>query len=266
MHVINKLLGRPGGEKSMPDLNRLLSEAYTLLKSKDYSKAREILLRAVAFRGRVSDAATIKWILESLEATWLLQDLYEEQIKFFSDHITCFPGDVAAYSGRAAGHWYSAQLHDAVRDYTRALELDPTDILSRSGRGQVLAELGESARGMEDLDATLRSLLEVPKSVADQPQWYKEVEAFVRRGRGIALAQMGQMQEALNEIEESVTLSPENAWVYYSRAQIYERLGERENALADYQAALTKLAPHLTRYQKEHAQERVLSLSRDGLS
>lgn len=50
----------------------------------------------------------------------------------------------------------------------------------------------------------------------------KPIEAFVRRGGGIGLAASGQMREAMHEFATSVTLKPDNAWVYCSKATAYD--------------------------------------------
>lgn len=252
-----------GGHPAVPtmDLQATLGEAYGFLKSEEYTKAREILLKTFELRDRIRDRATIDWILRSLEATWLFQDRFEEQIEFFSDYLRRYPSDSAAYAARAAALWYTDKLHDAVSDYSRALELNPTDLLSRAGRGQVLAELGENATAMEDLDIALRILGTAPKLNDVQSKWCHDVEAFVRRGRGVAFASLGQIWDAMNEFDESIALSPENAWVYFSRAKIYDRLDDRRHALSDYGQAMANDKPRLSPTQREHARERIADLS-----
>lgn len=239
----------------------MLNEATTWLKVGDYSKARLILLKAVEFRPRITDSATIEWVLGSLEATWLFQDQFEEQIAFFSDYVRRYPGDVAGYRGRGSALWYLGRLRDAIADYSRALELNPTDILSRSGRGQILAEIGEVGKAMDDLDIALRLLNAVQKPAENWISWRKDLEAFVRRGRAGALAGNGQIREAMNEFDASIDLCPDNAWAYFSRGQVYDRIGEHARALSDYSTALAKTKPSLSPTQKESAQARISALS-----
>jgi len=77
---------------------------------------------------------------KTLGATWLLKERYEDGVAFFSRYIDRYSEDSEAYSGRAEALWYT---EDAIRDYSRALELKPKNIVSLSGRGQVLGEAGE---------------------------------------------------------------------------------------------------------------------------
>ena len=65
----------------------------------------------------------------------------------------------------------------------------------------------------------------------------------------------------MDEFEASITLSPDNAWVYHNRGQVYELVGNREKAIADYQKALTKKNPALSPNRKAHAQAHIRELS-----
>jgi tetratricopeptide (TPR) repeat protein len=96
--------------------------------------------------------------------------------------------------------------------------------------GQVLAEVGENGRAMEDLNLAMQSLKTVPRPDLTWAKWYEQLDAFVRNGRGFALAGLGEKEPAKKEFELSISLSPENAWVYHNRAQVYDRAGDREQA------------------------------------
>jgi tetratricopeptide (TPR) repeat protein len=250
-----------GGINSLDNMRQLVLDAQALLLVEEYEKARAILLKALEFRDRVNDSATIHSVLTSLEATWLFTEKYDEAIAFFSEYILRYPGDCAAYSARGAALWYSGRLPEALHEYGRALDLNPRDLLSLSGRGQVLAEIGESEKAMENLNLALS---EASRGAASNPlwaAWYKTVEAYVHNGRGFALAALGENRSAMDEFGLSITLCPENAWVYHNRAQVYDRAGDREKARADYEVALGKKGPPLTPIKKRHAQARVFGLS-----
>jgi hypothetical protein len=44
----------------------------------------------------------------------------------------------------------------------------------------------------------------------------------------------------MDEFEASIRLSPEKAWGYHNRGQVYELAGDQENLIADYQKTLSK--------------------------
>jgi Flp pilus assembly protein TadD len=60
----------------------------------------------------------------------------------------------------------------------------------------------------------------------------------------------GSNQAAVDEFAVFIKLSPENARVYHNRGQVCELAGDQENAIADYQRALSKKNPALTPKRK----------------
>jgi tetratricopeptide (TPR) repeat protein len=64
----------------------------------------------------------------------------------------------------------------------------------------------------------------------------------------------------MEEFGASVKLSPENAWVYYNRAQVFDQAADREKAAADYQKALIMKNPLLNPIRKNHAEARLREL------
>jgi tetratricopeptide (TPR) repeat protein len=251
--ITNPLARTDDQTKALWELRPTINEAHSLLAAQNYEKAREVLLPAVKLRDRVQDGKTIDWILTSLASTWLFQDRFEEQIAFFADYISHHPNDCAAYRERAAALWYSGKLREAVEDYSHAIKLEPTDLQSRSGRGQVLAELRENEEAIEDLDIALGIVASAPRPNDSWCEWKRHTEAFIRNGRAVALAGLRKLQEAMAEFETSISLSPNNAWVYYNRAQVHDHLGDQEKAAADYRMSLAKNGPPLAPLQRERA-------------
>lgn len=250
------LLRQQKGEP-VSEVSALLHEAHDLLHAEEYENARGVLLRTLKFRDEFEGTATIDYVLTSLSLTWLVQERYDESISFFTQEMSNHPGNWAAYCERAAALWYSGRFQESIRDYSQALELKSNNILSLSGRGQVLAEIGQYEKAMEDLDLALQVLKTVPAFDSSWSEWYEHIKAFVRNGRGAALAGLGKNGPAMEEFEQSIALSPENAWVYYNRGQVHHIAGNHEKASSDYQMALTKSGPALTPIQKKRAQARL---------
>jgi tetratricopeptide (TPR) repeat protein len=239
----------------------LIHNADFHLKREEYDEARIILLKALEFRDDIKEPATIDYLLASLGCTWLFTEKYDDGIQFFSDYIGRHSQDAAAYDGRAGIRWYAGQLDRAVDDYSRALELNADDISSLSGRGQIFAEIGQGPKAIEDLDLALLKIRAASKPDPAWIEWYRHTEAFVHNGPGTALAALGQNASAMKAFEISISLSPENAWVYYNRARAYEAVHDRDRASADYRMALTKKEPALNPIQKSRAQSRLRELS-----
>jgi len=243
------------------NLHGLLQEAHAHLQLEEYDKARAPLLQVLLARESIREPETIDYALMSLGSTWLLTEQYTDAIAFFSEYLSRHPEDSAAYRERASALWYAGRFEDAIGDYSHALESKPTDILALSGRGQVLAESGECGRAMVDLDLALSNLKNTSIPNDGWAEWYKQIEAFVHNGRGLALAGFGEKGPALDEFEVSINLSPENAWVFHNRAQVYDLAGDRRKASTDYQMALAMKKPALSPIRAKHARARVRELS-----
>ena len=241
-------------------MRSLVQEGYDQLKLEEYEKARATFLQALDLRDELENSGLLEYVLTGLDTTWLLTEKFDEGITFFADYISRYPDDSAAYCGRAGALWYSGQLEKAIHDYSRMLELAPSNIMALSGRGQVFAEMGSNEKALDDLDLALRSLKMEPSSDSD----WNAIEAFVRRGRGVALAGLGQNESAMDEFNASIKLCPENAWVYHSRAHVYDTVGDHKKASSDYQVALAKKGPALTPIQREHANARMRELLVQG--
>ena len=250
--------GRGGFRK----LSRLVHEGFAQLRSEDYAEARSTFLQVLDFRDQIASSVLLDWVLEALESTWLFRDEYDEQITFFSNYVRRYPGDATAFCARAAAFWYSGRLQEAVDDYNRALEHKPDLISAVSGRAQVLAEMGRHRQALEEIDRALLILEKNGAANSRLAERNRHIKAFLHRSRGVALAGLGDAQAAMGEFTTSITLSGENGWVFYSRAEVYEKIGDRTKAMADYRLGLEKRTPHLCIRQRERAEARLRELER----
>ena len=112
--------------------------------------------------------------------------------------------------------------------------------------------MGDFHAALDDLNKALQLIKSFPKPDSEDGHALGQ-EAFVRRGRADALAGLGDTASALAELEKSLQICSENAWAWYSRARVYEKIGDGEKAAADYQISLLKTGPKLTPARRERA-------------
>jgi len=93
------------------------------------------------------------------------------------------PTDAFAYSFPAGALWYSGDAIAAIEDYSKALELNPTDSRALCGRGQVFVEGREFQKALQDLDAALENIGKAP---APDERWRTALRAFTFNGRAAA--------------------------------------------------------------------------------
>jgi tetratricopeptide (TPR) repeat protein len=122
--------------------------------------------------------------------------------KRWAEAIGTFEGVLArqadakdARRGLATALWQSGRPADAEREIRRALQLDTSDAAAHDLLGSVLLVSGRRA---EAVDAYRRALL-VDKGTL-RPEILNDL--------GVALAQMGQMEQARNAFQEAVQLKP----------------------------------------------------------
>lgn len=73
----------------------------------------------------------------------------------------------------------------------------------------------------------------------------KQMLAFAFNDRAWAYHQLGKDDDALRDADMALILAPNNAAIIETRAEINEKLGKRDQAVADYRAAL-KFDPKMT--------------------
>ncbi|HEV2263527.1 MAG TPA: tetratricopeptide repeat protein [Stellaceae bacterium] len=73
----------------------------------------------------------------------------------------------------------------------------------------------------------------------------KPLLAYAYNNRAWAYHRKGDDQAGLRDVDMALILAPKNAAVIETRAEIYEKLGKHDQAVADYRAAL-QLDPKMT--------------------
>jgi len=232
--------------------------AYALIQQGQYLTARQQLLQAIEQRNDIRDRSMLNRLLSLLWWTWAFTEQYRESEEFFSTYLQSYANDARAYGLRAASLWYSGELEQALADYSKALELDPQDLLARLGRGQVFAESGEFSRAIEDLDFVHDNLEQFQ---TDDSSWKTQVQAYSFSGRALAHGGLGDFESALSEFDRSIFLCPENAFVYFNRAQVYENKGRFGEAVAEYKISLEKNMPKLTPLKRKYAEVKIRTLA-----
>jgi len=114
------------------------------------------------------------------------------------------PHDDVAYVHRAMCHEILCNYEEALRDYTRAIELAPEKAIDRYRmRGELFRELGKYQEAIDD---------------------FTRISAYSLRGH--IFCELGKYQEAIDDFTR--------ASAYLSRGQVHYHLGHLEEAINDY--------------------------------
>jgi len=137
------------------------------------------------------------------------------------------PGDVAALTGLAYAQWYGGSPADAEATFDQALRWDSQTTLALAGRGQIRADLGRYENALDDLDRVLR-----------QQRLAEEEETDTRSARALALAGLGRVAEARDELSAILKRDPKRARSRLRAGRIAALLGEHDRMRAEFELAL----------------------------
>ena len=153
---------------------------------------------------------------------------YDRAIADYSEAIRIEPTYVLAFYSRGIAYYNKGDYDRAIGDYSEALRLAPVkDILALQNRGHAYQAKGDFDRAIADYSEALRI----------EPKF-----AWALNDRCYARALAGrELREALADCNEALRLIPNDAFTAAtldSRGFTYLRLGEFDNAIADYNAVL----------------------------
>ena len=83
------------------------------------------------------------------------QGLYEQAIKEYDKAIELNPTIAKTYVNRAAAYLQLGQFQQAIQDSDKAIQLDPAQALGYANRGRAYLELGQLQQAIQDLDKAI---------------------------------------------------------------------------------------------------------------
>jgi tetratricopeptide (TPR) repeat protein len=119
----------------------------------------------------------------------------------------------------------------AIADYTKAIELHPQNPLPYGLRGLAYNERG---RGRNDLSDQDRAIADYTKMIELDP-----TNAVTYNNRAWAYFTAGKAAQGLPDAEKSLELRPDNYHALDTRGSIFEALGRRDEAIADFRRAMS---------------------------
>ncbi len=145
-------------------------------------------------------------------------------------------GDSNARSGfhRSRGFaWLKEEEpKEALADFTRALELDATDLNALAGHARANAALGEHNAAASDWTRAIE------QSASTKPALNGGIDTMYLE-RGSAWLGAGNTDAALADYAKALELNPKNTAAYIARAHAYLKLNDRESALNEFDRAAT---------------------------
>ena len=115
------------------------------------------------------------------------------------------------------------QSNNAFRDFRKALEIDPNDMITYNAMGIAYSQVGK----MDDAISTLNTAISIDPSYSES-----------YRNRGLLYFYKGDTLKALTDLNKAIELNPSSVVLYNTRGGLYNVMGEYANALDDFDRAL----------------------------
>ena len=147
----------------------------------------------------------------------------QEAVKEYSKAIELDPSFASAYHNRGILYNNLGEQQKALNDYNKAIELDPSYAFAYNGRGNVYRGFGERQKALDDYN----------KAIELDPSF-----AYAYNGRGNVYSDLGEQQKALEDYNKAIELDSSYAHAYNGRGNVYSNLGEQQKALEDYNKAI----------------------------
>jgi len=153
----------------------------------------------------------------------------------------------------------------ALKDYTRAVEMEPNNPELLNSRGKTYFDMASSGKYKNQEKVLIEKALKDYTEALSKPKITPKSKSEALSNRGAAYGMAGMHQESIRDITESVELDPTNKNAYANRSIAYLNTGQYEKALGDYQAYL-KFEPNNFNFWYESGMvQRVMKRNEDAI-
>ncbi len=161
-----------------------------------------------------------------------LSNAFEAAIAEYTRALDLDPADVLAYDNRGHSYFALGDYEQAIADYGRAIDLEPAAI-RYNDRGNAYFELSLYDQAIADYTTAL-----------DHNPDY----GLVYNNRGNTYFALSDYAAAMEDYTAAIDHDPNNALLYVNRGNTHFELGDYTQAIADYTTALEHNPDYATAY------------------
>jgi tetratricopeptide (TPR) repeat protein len=146
----------------------------------------------------------------------------QEAINDYTQAIALDPRDVDAYFNRGLAYYELGNQQQALKDYSQAIALNPKYTSPYINRGSLLHSMGDNEGAIKDYT----------QAITIDP---KDVTAYLDRGN--AHNSLKNIQEAIKDYTQVIAIDPTEVWAYLGRGINLANWGDKQGAIEDLQKA-----------------------------
>jgi tetratricopeptide (TPR) repeat protein len=189
--------------------------------------------------------------------------IWQDSITLWSYEINLFPDNTTAYINRGNAYNILGNYREAIKDLSRANELDPNSADAHNNLGFAYSNEGRIEKAIEELKKALRlrpdlaeahynlgnaysrkgmtdkALEEYKKAIRHKPDF-----AEAHNNLGNAHYIQKRIDEAIAEYKEAIRLNPYNTKAHYNLGIAFYNQGRINKAMAEYKEALRLKPDH----------------------
>lgn len=147
-------------------------------------------------------------------------------IRDFDRAIFLQPNYVRAYNNRAVAYQMNGDLRHAIDDYDKVISINPNFVTAYSNRGAAYQQLGETDKALSDYTS----------AIGIDPTYESAYG-----NRAVLYNLMGKPNDALSDVNKAISINSLNIKNYLNRACIYNALKDYDRSLSDIRLAKQKL-------------------------
>ena len=200
------------------------------------------------------------------EVNYLIGD-FDSAISDLKEVILVNPFNQDAHLFLGYSYYETEEGESAIEEYSQILELEPNNEDALIGRGRVYFELGMLDKSLIDLDNAIQISPNNPDAYYHRGRTYilqinspyilqinsqRAIEDFIRVTQlasdyskayyqlaGIYGILLGDFDQSFTYLDKFLSLEPEHAGAFFMIAGMYDAMGEKEKAIANYEKALS---------------------------
>ena len=156
--------------------------------------------------------------------TFQIKEEYHQAIEQYTQALELDAQLTATYNNRGNSYYHKGDIALAIQDYDQALAIDPRDAAAYSNRGNAYKHKGDLDRAIQDYN----------RSLGIDPEY-----ADTYYNRGNAFKDKGDLDRAIQDYGKAIEMNkgPSVAYAYYCRGIAWLRLSEWKRARPDLAAA-----------------------------
>lgn len=148
--------------------------------------------------------------------------VWKDSTSLWSYEIKIFPGVALSYYNRGLGYDSLGAYQEAIRDFSKAIEINHNHSAAYNNRGVDYGVIGNYQLALKDFEKVIEL---DPKNVT------------VYNNRGNVYYSMGNYSQAVEDYKKAVEFDPKNAKAYYNLGSAYSIMENSEQALLNYKKA-----------------------------